>query len=598
MIRDYIAIAAQYQADIIAGRIPACRWVKAACERNRRDLDRQDTAGFSYHFEPSKATEICRFGEMLPFVSGRGFSEVLGRDEYDRPVYKNFQLQPWQIWILCTLFGWMNERGLRRFRIALVLVPRKNGKSNLCAIIALYMLTQEGEPGAQVISAATTRDQAKMIADVVWEMASRSHAFREFYGVKLGSRTSHTLSVPMTASKFLPLSADANSLDGLNISCGLVDEFQNHKTAAVWDVIDTATSSRLQPLIIGIGTAGENFGGVCHAKLGYLEKVLDQTAHDETLFGLNYTIDAEDDWRLPASAVKANPNYGISVDPHDLARKVNLAEQSPDALDTLLVKHLNVWLRAESAWMSGSIWQTCARAEWEKLNAAERYAAAIHAWKGYPCWIGVDLGEVRDPSAITLVFKLSADTYGIIPRIYWPADGIAKSPIAILSGMARDGWIIVTPGNEADYSRIRSDLVELFNLLDVKEIDFDKKSARLMMQDIRALLEPKLGRDKVQQVVLDIPQSVETMDPAMKTTEGLVLGKRLQHDGNPVMAWMISNVVIERNLKGEIYPRKAGGKDSANKIDGPVSMWTALSQARVTAVAPQYQVFVIGGKKS
>ncbi len=516
----------------------------------------------------------------------------------DRPIYKSFMLQPWQIWILCALFGWQNVRNLRRYRIALILVPRKNGKSNLCAIIALYMLTQEGEPGAQVISAATTRDQAKMIAEVAWEMANRSPLFREFYGVKMGSRTSHSLLVPGTASKFMPLSADANSLDGLNISCGLVDEFQNHKSAKVWDVIDTATSSRFQPLICGIGTAGETFGGVCHTKLGYLEKVLDGVAEDETLFGLNYTMDPADDYRLPATAIKANPNYGVSVDPFDIERKVHLAQQSQDVLDNLLVKHFNVWLRSETAWMSGSVWQTCTKPEWAALPAADRYTAAITAWRVFPCWIGVDLGEVRDPSAITLVFKLSAETYGVVPRIYWPEDGVAKSPVAILSGLAREGWIQVTPGNEADYARMRDDLVAYVNTLTVQEIDFDRKSARLMMQDLRALLEPKLGREKVEHLVLDIPQNIETMDPAMKTTEGLVLGKRLVHDGNPAMAWMISNVVIERNLKGEIYPRKAGGKDSANKIDGPVALWTALSQARLVAERqPEYRMLILGGTR-
>jgi phage terminase large subunit-like protein len=170
--------------------------------------------------------------------------------------------------------------------------------------------------------------------------------------------------------------------------------------------------------------------------------------------------------------------------------------------------------------------------------------------------------------------------------------------VAILSGLAREGWIQVTPGNEADYARMRDDLVAYVNTLTVQEIDFDRKSARLMMQDLRALLEPKLGREKVEHLVLDIPQNIETMDPAMKTTEGLVLGKRLVHDGNPAMAWMISNVVIERNLKGEIYPRKAGGKDSANKIDGPVALWTALSQARLAAERqPEYRMLILGGTR-
>jgi phage terminase large subunit-like protein len=405
-MRDYVAIASQYQADVLSGKIPACKWVRMACERNRRDLARQGTPDFPYQFDPVAAAAICRFGEMLPYVSGKGFAAVLGYDDRDRAIYKTVDLQPWQLWILTTIFGWKNARGLRRFRVGLILVPRKNGKSSLCAIIALYMLTEEGEPGAQVISAATTRDQAKNIAEIAWEMAKRSPLFREHYGVELGSATTLSLRVSSTASKFVPLSADANSLDGLNISCGLIDEFQNHKTPAVWNVVDTSTSARSQPFIGGIGTAGEQFGGVCHQKLNYLEKVLDGTAVDELFFGLNYTIDADDDYWLPDTARKANPNYGISVDPDDIARKVNQARQSPGELDGVLTKHFNVWLRTKSAWMLGSLWQTCAAA-----------GLTLESLKQYPCWIGVDLAEIRDIAALMVLFKLGPEQYAAIGRV-------------------------------------------------------------------------------------------------------------------------------------------------------------------------------------
>jgi phage terminase large subunit-like protein len=179
-----------------------------------------------------------------------------------------------------------------------------------------------------------------------------------------------------------------------------------------------------------------------------------------------------------------------------------------------------------------------------------------------------------------------------------PAETIAHAPIAQLSGWVREGWLIETAGNEADYGRIRDDLIGFTKTLQVREIDFDRRSARLMMQDVRALLEVTMGRDQVERTVLDIPQSVETMDPAMKMTEALVLGQKLDHDGSPVMAWMITNVVVERNHKGEIYPRKAGGKDSWSKIDCAVAFYTALSRARlIPEPDKQYQFFKVGGKR-
>lgn len=584
--RDYLALAAAYQAGVLDGSIPACKWVRLACQRNRRDLDKQETDGFPYRFDPQAAVRICHMAEMLPHTKGpKAF--IVGKDDEGRAIWNPITLEPWQCWLLCTIFGWVRASdGLRRFRTAFTLIPRKNAKSTIAAVVVLYMLVADGESGAECYSAATTRDQAKVIAEIAWEMAKRSPQFRDYYGVRLGSKTTRTLEVPATASKFGPLSADASSLDGLNVSLAAIDEFHAHKTRGVYDVLDTATGARLQPLLFPITTAGVEIGGICHEKLQYLEKVLDGVVVDETFFGINWTIDAGDDIRDPLIQRKANPNYGVSVQPDDLARKVSEAQVSQSALNNVLTKHFNVWIRTESTWMGADTWQGCTRdgLTWELL-------------KDHPCWIGVDLGEVRDFSAIVLVFKLPEERYAVLPSIYVPAAGVVQSPIAQLSGWVREEWVIETPGSEADYQRIEDDLVQWVERLQVQEIDFDRRSARLMIQKIKQRLESKVGRDKVDQMVLDIPQSVETFDPAMKVTERLVAGARLEHDGNPAMAWMISNVVVERNQKDEVYPRKAGGKDSHNKIDGPVACWTALSRAmRVQDAAPQFQTLFFGGR--
>lgn len=593
-MRDYLAIARQYEADIRSGEIPACRQVRQACARNEHDLQRQGTSEFPYTFSAQAAVSICTFAELLPYVSGRGLSEVVGYDDKERPIYKTLSLQPWQIWILTTLFGWMNHKGLRRFRVGLILVPRKNGKSTLGAIVSLYMLTEEQEPGAQCYSAATTRDQAKAVADVAWEMARRTPLFREHYGVLLGSPTTRSLAVPSTASKFMPLSADANSLDGLNISCAIIDELHAHKTPAVWQVIDTGTSARLQPLLLAITTAGVDIGGICHQKLGYLEKVLDGVAVDEQFFGINYTVDAGDDYRDPSVHRKANPNYGISVDPDDLARKFNEAQHSPEAINNLITKHLNIWVRSESGWMSYDVWMTCANTDLKTVDVRD-----VPKWLwAFPVWIGVDLGEVRDTSAVVLLFKTGPDTYAVIVRIYLPKAAVDGSPVAKMSGWVRTKDLIETSGDEADYRRIQDELIEFCDFLKVQELDFDRRSARLMMQEIKLELEQKMGRDAVDRFVIDVSQGLDVMDPAMKVTERLVAGKKIQHDGNPVMAWMIVNIVIERNHKDEIYPRKAGGKDSWQKIDAPIALFTCLSQAvKFKDPEPSYQMFVVGGSK-
>jgi phage terminase large subunit-like protein len=478
-------------------------------------------------------------------------------------------------------------------------VPTHN--STLAAVVVLYMLVADGESGAECYSAATTRDQAKAIAEIAWEMARRSPAFREYFGVRMGSETTKSLSVPANGSKFMPLSADAHTLDSLNVSLAAIDELHAHKTDAVWNVLDTATGARPQPIIFAITTAGVDIGGVCRSKLDYLEKLLDLdgSVKDETFFGINYTIDPGDDIRLESIQRKANPNFGVSVFPDDLERKVTAAINSPAALNNVLTKHFNVWIRSESAWMTATVWQACtSKAVSAMASHADRRAALIEQWKAFPCWIGVDLGEVRDYSACTLLFKLPEDRWGLVVFIYIPEDGASQSPVAQLSGWIREDAAIVTSGSEADYARIEADLLGWIDTLNVREVDFDRRSARLMIQDFRKELEPSLGRDRVEQMVLDIPQNVETMDPAMKIAERIVVGLRIEHDGNPIQAWMVANIVIERNHKDEIYPRKAGGKDSPNKIDGPISFFTGLSQASIAKdTEPEFQMFFAGGRK-
>jgi phage terminase large subunit-like protein len=211
----------------------------------------------------------------------------------------------------------------------------------------------------------------------------------------MGSRTTRTLTIPANGAKFAPLSADAQSLDGLNVLLAVIDELHAHRTRGVWDVLDTATGAQMQPLLLAITTAGVEIGGICHEKLGYLEKVLDGVADDDSFFGINFTIDPADDIRDVAVHRKANPNLGVSVQADDLERKIAEAQHSQAALNNILTKHFNVWIRTESSWMSATVWQERLAAVLASVPFAGRYQAALEIWKAFPCWIGVDLGEVR-----------------------------------------------------------------------------------------------------------------------------------------------------------------------------------------------------------
>lgn len=554
--------------------MPACRWVRLACERNVRDTARSGDAAFGYWFDCDAARRICTAAEQLPHIKGTK-AKVVGYDDDGRRIWATIQLEPWQCWLLTTIFGWKRIKDdLRRFRTAFVLVPRKNAKSTLAAAVTLFMLTSDGESGAECYSAATTRDQAKVIAEIVWEMAARSPQFRDFFGVRVGAKTTRIVEVPATASKFMPLSADAHSLDGLNISFAAVDELHAHKTRAVWDVIDTATGARSQPLLFPITTAGVDTGGICYEKLGYLEKVLDGRVSDDTLFGVNYTIDEGDDWREEHSWRKANPNYGVSVEPDDLRRKAKEAEQTQAATNNFLTKHLNVWVRAASTWMSHEAWAACADSTLRSASFA-----------GYPCWIGVDLSEVRDICAIVALFQ-AGDAWSMIGRFYLPQETIQRSPVAQMSGWVRSGHLISMPGNQIDFQQIENDIMALIDAHNVQNVNFDRALAAMMQQSLKRRLEPRMGRDQAERFVLTVPQNPETLNPAMQTVMQRVLAKTFRHDANPVMGWMVGNVVADMNDRNEMYPRKAGGKDSPNKIDGAMALLTCVSSAMRGAPEP------------
>lgn len=574
--RDYVGLARQYEAHVLDGTVPVCAGVRKAIERNQRDSKRAES-GWLYRFDRAAAERVCAFVETMPHILG-DFAKPMMRED-GTLAWPTITLEPWQCWVLTTVFGWVRVAdGKRRFRTALVLVPRKNAKSTLLAAVSNYMVTTDGEAGSKCYSAATTRDQAKIVAETAYEMAARLPQYREFYGIKLGAKTKHTFGVPATASTMEPLSADAHTLEGLNIHFCAVDELHAHRTRHVWDVVETATGARSQPLIFPISTAGVETGGICYELLTYLHRILDRTASDDTFFGVEYTIDTGDDPFAEATHRKANPNYGVSVKPDDLARKAMKARASSSALNNFLTKHLNVWVRSESTWLPAEAWHNCGDA-----------SLTPEQFKDYPAWIGVDLAEIRDIAATILLFELP-DEFVAFGRFYLPEKTIQKSPVSQYSGWVRDKALIQTEGDQADYQRIEDDLVEWCQTFNVQKVCFDRALAAQMGQRLTT----RLG---VRPPVVTVSQTVDVMNPAMQICERLLLAGKLRHDANPCFTWMMANVVVQRNYRDEVFPRKAGGKDSPNKIDGPVALFTVISQASAKAVVTEPTMFFVGGKR-
>lgn len=545
MSNRYVEAAEAYSRAVMAGEIPVCKWTRLAVERQLADLAREPGPDWPWVFSAEAAERPCAFIELLPHIKGKWARER-----------RLIELELWQCWILTTVFGWVHrETGLRRYREGYVEVPRKNAKSTLSSGLALFMLAADGEHGAEVYSAATTRDQARIVFDDARAMAERTPDLRTWLGVAI---MQHSLTVAHTASKFTPLAAEGSTLDGLNVHFAVIDELHAHKTRAVYDVIDTARGAREQSLLWNITTAGTDRSGICYERRTHVTKLLDGVIEDPAMFGVIYTIDDGDDPFQPTSWAKANPNWNKSVLPDDMQAAARKAEAMPSALSNFLTKRLNVWVSGESPWMDMRAWERCADQALRDVSA--------YAGQGIKVWAGLDLAQKKDFAALVYVFELEGKWH-VCVRLYLNELAIQESGNAHLSGWARQGYVTVTDGDITDFDVVADDMRQLCRDFDVQEIAFDPA---LSMYFAGKLIEEGLP-------LVEITQRSLFFTPPLIQVENLVLEKKLAHDGNPVMGWMVSNLVVKESKFNEL---KAPTKERPeNKIDGPIAMLMALGRA-------------------
>ncbi len=549
--KNYAADAKRYAEQVVAGEILSCRWVQLACQRQLNDLARFKGKGSPYRFNPKlvdrdgrsfyPADNLCAFIERLPHVKGPLAGESI-------------TLEPWQIFILSTVFGWVKSDGKRRYRRSYIEVPRGNAKSTLSSAVALYMLAADGEGGAEVYSLATTRDQARIVFGDAQTMARRSAGFRSRFAVNVGAHNMHVLA---SGSKFEALSAEGSTLDGLNIHFGCVDELHAHKTRTVYDVVETGTGKRDNSLLWVITTAGSNRAGICYEARTFVTKLLNGVFEDDTQFGIVYGLDDGDDWTTENALVKANPNWGISVRPEILGPLQAKAMQLPSAVNNFKTKHLNEWVNADTAWMDMRAWDACGDSSLD-----------IEAFTGQPCWVGLDLASKTDIAALMLMFQHPeiSDAYVVFGKYYLPEDTVQAAGNSQYPGWMRTGRLTVTPGNVIDFGWIEADLLDLVLRFAVQAVAFDPFQATQLSTRMLAEGLP----------MIEVRPTVLNFSEPMKTLEALVLQRKLVHDGDPVLTWMASNVVAHLDAKDNIYPRK---ERAENKIDGIVALIMALSRA-------------------
>ena len=537
--------AEQYINDVLNGRVVACHWVQAACQRHIDDL--RDGAARGLRFDEDAAEHVLKFFTILKHSKG----EWAG---------KPIVLEPWQQFMLWVLFGWKRADGTRRFRTAYVEVARKNGKSTMGAGIGLYLLAADGEPGAEIYSAATKRDQARITHLEAVRMVRASPM------LKRRIRTFRdNLNIEGTASKFEPLGADADTTDGLNIHGAIVDEIHAHKNREMWDKIDTATGARRQPLMFGITTAGYDRRSLCWTLNEYSKKILDRVIDDDTFFGLIYTLDdgtngtVRDDWQDEATWIKANPNLGVSKKIDDLQRKCARALEMPSAQNSFLRLELNIWTQSETKWMPIEHWKQCGLPiDYSLLS-------------GRKCYAGLDLSSTLDLTAFVLVFPPAAeeDVYLVQSRFWIPEENLQKRvhddrvPYDV---WLRGGFLNATPGNVIDYDFIFAQIELDAKAYKIEEVAFDRWGAARVVQVVQAK-----GL-----VCVEFGQGYASMSPPMKELERLVISHKIAHGNNPVMNWMADNVVASMDAAGNIKPDK---EKSREKIDGIVALLMGLDRA-------------------
>lgn len=531
-----------YALAVADGRAPAGGLVRQACERHLSDLVR--LPGRGYAFDAEEAEGAIAFFKFLHHSKGEWAGSA-------------FSLAPWQQFIVGSLFGWRRqEDGLRRFRTAYLEVPRKNGKSTLVAGVGLLLAFFDREPGAEVYAAATKRDQAKICWGEARRMVLSSPALRQRITPLVANLHAQT-----SNSKFEPLGADSDSMDGLNIHGAIVDELHAHKTRAMVDVLETATGARRQPLTVYITTAGTDRQSVCRERHDYGERVNSGVVEDESYFAYIATLDEGDDWTDERAWAKANPNLGVSVKLDDLQRKAVRARQLPTEQNAFQRLHLNVWTQQTNRWIPLHLWDAQAG---DPIDEG--------ALRGRECYGGLDLSATRDLTAWVLVFPREDDpkALDILARFWCPENWAFTTEnryAAQYQAWAREGWLTITEGDAVDYEQVRARVVQDAAAFRLRDLNID----RLFQSQETAA---KLTEEGL--TVVGLGQGYLSMASPMKEFERRLVAKKLRHGGNPVLRFMVDHFAVSQDPAGNLKPNKA---ESQSKIDGVVALVMALDRA-------------------
>lgn len=550
-----------YVEGVTEGTIVSGEYIKLACERLLRDLDRDD---WEWRFDFERAARYINFIERV-CVHTRG--ELAG---------KPMRLEPWQCFFIGQIFGWVHREDpdRRRFTSAHLFVARKNGKSQLAASIALAMAVLDKDGAPQLVTAATKRDQAREVFDEVCRCVNSQPVLSKRFKVRRAE-----VLCPNSGT-IRPLSSDANTLDGLNLNLAVVDEFHAMKNGDLYRVLASSMGSRKSPLMLAITTAGFVPDGPCAQFIKAGKAVLDGNKTNERLLILPYEIDSEDDWDDEAAWSKANPNLGVSVsEAHLRSQFANAQMYGGRNITEFMVKHLNVFVGTAEVWVEDSVFMSE-----ENCQSPELFGEKDRSTGKVKAYLGLDLASTDDITALAICTGDEDSGYGIRMHYFLPEMAIkrrlAKDETSIYGDLRDLDNVTITPGNVTDYNTIRR-LISGHYVVDGKvEYDRDNLSEKYRIMGVA------YDRWNSLNLIRDLEGDGVTCDPygqgfasmsfPSKEFAKALWTNKLHHGGDPVLRWMMSNVILRTDPSGNIKPDKG---NSGDKIDGVVAAIMSIGES-------------------
>lgn len=467
---------------------------------------------------------------------------------------KSFTLQPWQ-WddVVRPLFGWIRPDGTRRYRTGYIEIPKKNGKTTMCSMLALYLLLADGEPGAEIYSAAADREQASIVFREAASMVEQS----PWLSKRLEVVASQKRIVDRASRSFYKaLSADVPTKEGLNIHALIFDELHAQKSRDLFDTLRYGGASRRQPLLLSITTAGTDRDSICYEQHAYWRQIEAGHVLDTAFFGYIRSASEDDDWTEEATWFRANPSLGVTINIDGFRSDFTEARNSPAKQNAFRRYRLNQWLDQEERWILREDWDACADESFDESTL-----------DGIECCLGIDLASNKDLAAVVALFKLSDGRYYVLPKLYTCDDACKhreRGNKAKFGNWVRSGHLVSCSGPAIDFDEIRRYVGDIGRRHNVRGIGIDRWNATHLVT--------QLSGDGF--AIMPTGMGYSSLSSPSKRFENMIMTRQLVHANHPVLNWNVSNLGYDDDAAGNIKPSKAKSMD---KIDGVIGVILALA---------------------